>query len=120
MPQRYEFDAIAGTFVEFGDSWTRGEMLRFAELEGAPYFAFLASKMTAVSLPLGDGETLTDPAQFVAKLDDVDMRAFYWLMTLPALEYGRIGRLGESTGRQWLKSYVQTLEPTALTAPSSS
>ena len=120
MPQRYEFDAIAGTFVEFGDSWTRGEMLRFAELQGQEYFAFLASKMVAVSLPLGDGETLSDPAQFVAKLDDVDMRAFYWLMTLPALEYGRIGRLGEATGRQWLKSYVQTLEPTALTAPSSS
>lgn len=119
MPQRYEFDAIDGTFVEFSDSWTRGEMLRFADMQGQEYFAFLASKMVAVCLPLGDGATLDDPAQFVARLDDVDMRAFYWLMTLPALEYGRIGRLGESTGRQWLKSYVQTLEQTALTAPSS-
>lgn len=120
MPQRYEFDAIEGTFVEFGDAWTRGEMLRFSELEGPQYFAFLASKMVGVSLPLGNGELLTDPAQFVDRLDDVDMRAFYWLMTLPALEYGRIGRLGEATGRQWLKSYVQTLEPTTLTAQSSS
>ena len=120
MPQRYEFDAIEGTFVEFGDSWTRGEMLRFAELEGAPYFAFLASKMVAINLPLGDGATLTDPAQFVERLDDVDMRAFYWLMTLPALEYGRIGRLGEATGRQWLKSYVQSKMPEPLTAQSSS
>lgn len=119
MPQRYEFDAIEGTFVEFGDSWTRGEMLRFSELEGPQYFAFLASKMTALSLPMGNGEPLTDPAQFVDRLDDVDMRAFYWLMTLPALEYGRIGRLGESTGRQWLKSYVQTQE-TTLTAQQSS
>ena len=120
MPQRYEFDAIEGTFVEFGDSWTRGEMLRFSELEGPQYFAFLASKMVALSLPMGNGAPLTDPAQFVERLDDVDMRAFYWLMTLPALEYGRIGRLGESTGRQWLKSYVQTQETPALTAPSSS
>jgi len=119
MPQRYELDEPKAA-VEFGDVWTRGEMLRFGDLEGAEYFAFIASKMVSVSLPLGDGETLTDPAQFIARLDDIDARAFYWIMTLPALEYGRIGRLGESTGRQWLKSYVQTLEPTTLTAPSSS
>ena len=118
MPQRYDLDEPAA-FVEFGDVWTRGEILRFADLEGNEYFAFLASKMLAVSLPLGDGKTLDDPAQFVERIDDIDMRAFMWLTTLPALEYGRIGRLGESTGRQWLKSYVQTLEPT-LTAPPSS
>ena len=119
MPQRYELDEPKAA-VEFGDVWTRGEMLRFGDLEGAEYFAFIASKMRAVSLPLGDGELLTDPAQFIARLDDVDARAFYWIMTLPALEYGRLGRLGETTGRQWLKSYVQTLETTTLTAPSSS
>ena len=121
MPQRYEFDAIEGTFVEFGDGWTRGEVLRFPELQGDAYFAFLASKMTALSLPMGNGETLTDPAQFVERMDDIDVRAFYWLMTLPALEYGRIGRLGESTGRQWLESYVkQTLTTEPLTAPQPS
>ena len=119
MPQRYDLDEPQA-FVEFGDVWTRGEILRFADLEGNEYFAFLASKMVGVSLPLGNGELLTDPAQFVERIDDIDMRAFMWLTTLPALEYGRIGRLGETTGRQWLKSYVQTLEPTTLTAPSSS
>ena len=119
MTQRYDFDAIAGTFVEFGDSWTRSEVLHFAELEGEPYFAFLASKMLALSLPLGSGEWLTDAAQFVEMTDDIDMRAFYWLMYLPALEYGRIGRLGETIGRQWLISFVrQRTTPTEpLTDP---
>ena len=120
MTQRYDCDAIAGTFVEFGDSWTRGEVLHFSELEGDAYFAFLASKMLALSLPLGSGEWLTDAAQFVEMTDSIDMRAFYWLMSLPALEYGRIGRLGESIGRQWLISYVrqQTTTPTEpLTDP---
>ena len=120
MTQRYDFDVIDGTFVDFGDSWTRGEELHFSELEGDAYFAFLASKMLALSLPLGDGEWLTDAAQFVEKIDNIDMRAFYWLMSLPALEYGRIGRLGESIGRQWLISYVrqQTTTPTEpLTDP---
>ena len=91
-------------------------MLRFGDLEGQGVFRLIASKMRAVSLPLGDGELLTDPAQFIARLDDVDARAFYWIATLPALEYGRLGRLWKRLGRQWLKSYVQTLETTTLTA----
>lgn len=120
MTQRYELDDPQA-YVEFSDAWTRGEVLRFSELEGESFFAFIASKITAASIPLGGGELLTDPTQFVARIDDIDARAFFWLMTLPALEYGRIGRLGESTGRQWLESYVKTkmtVEP--LTAPSPS
>ena len=119
MPQRYEFDAIAGTFVEFGDSWSRGEYLQLEKLKGAPFYAFIQSKLTEMSLPLVNGEMLTDCTQFVEKLDDFDMQLFHWFPMLLALEQTRIGRLGESTGRQWLKSYVQTQEATTLTAPSS-
>jgi len=118
MTQRYDLDEPVA-FVEFGDSWTRGELLRFQELTGDAYFAFVASKVTALSLPLGDGDRLTDAAQFVARMDDIDARAFYWFATLPALEYGRIGRLGESTGRQWLHSYVKAMSETLTALPSS-
>ena len=120
MPQRYELDEPIA-WVEFGDSWTRGEVLHFADLEGAEFFAFIGRKLAACHLPMGDGSVLDDPALFVEKLDDIDVRAFYWLMSLPALEYGRVGRLGESTGRQWLESYVKTkltTEPLTAQQPS--
>ena len=120
MPQRYEFDAIEGTFVEFGDSWTRGEYLQLEELSGAPFYAFIQSKLKAMSIPLGDGEMLTDTTQFVKRLDDFDMQVFHWFPALLMLEQSRIGRLGEANGRQWLTSYVQSKMPEPLTAPSSS
>ena len=120
MPERYELDEPQA-WVEFGDSWTRGELLRFADLQGDEYFSFIAAKLKACSIPIGDETTLDDPAQFIARMDDVDARFFYWLASaVMPLEYGRIGRLGESTGRQWLKSYVEKMTPEPLTAPPSS
>lgn len=120
MPQRYELDEPVA-WIEFGDSWTRGEVLGFADLSGDEFFAFIGRKIKALSLPLGDGATLDNPAEFTARLDDIDLRAFLWLSGLMALEYGRIGRLGESTGRQWLESYVKakmTTEPLTAQLPS--
>src|SRR5690606_37821680 len=77
MPERYELDEPVA-WVEFGDSWTRGEVLRFADLEGAEFFAFIGRKLTGCHLPMGDGSVLNDPALFVERLDDIDVRAFYW------------------------------------------
>ena len=120
MPQRYELDEPQA-WIEFGDVWTRGDLLKFADLNGDEYFAFIAGKIKALSLPLGDGTVLDDPAQFIARMDDVDARVMYWILSsLPALEYGRVGRLGESTGRQWLESYVKQMTTEPLTAQPSS
>lgn len=83
---RYECEAFDGCFVEFSDSWTRGE-LRRASGESSTIgdtWAVAIGKVTACHIERIGEDALTGPEQLSTNFDDalydsVDVRLFEWL-----------------------------------------
>ena len=94
---RYECDAFEGAFVEFTDSWTRGEIRRvWEETNADDYWALVCSKITACHLPTVNGEPLADPrALDNDALDALDMRLFTWLSNVVYKAAQDVQQLGE-------------------------
>ena len=122
MPEKYSIalddSGITGS-VEFGDSWTYAEMRQIDTLPDAALMEFLASKMTAVSLPASDGVVISSAEEFLARWQSMDVRLFHWLVAVSIKERGRIGSLGETMLREFLKSYVEAQTTTATPADPS-
>lgn len=79
---RYKCDdpMFDGAFVEFAEQWSVRQRRALVEQEGPEYVQTLASKITALHLPVIEGDPITDPAQFtVADIDRVDFRLFEWV-----------------------------------------
>ena len=100
MPERYEYSE--GGWIEFGDSWTYAEHRDVDTLNDAKLMDFLATKIVAVDLAgLSSREGFTDG------WESLDLRLFNWLLSVSILERSRIGKLGESTLRSSLESFVK-------------
>jgi hypothetical protein len=116
MPQRYDVpDDLPAGFVEFGDSWSYAELRQIDSLNDADLMAFIARKIIAVELPTVSGDSLSAPAAFADKWQDLDARLFHWLLSVSIRERERIGQLGEATLRASLKSYVEGQATTKAT-----
>jgi len=98
---RYECNDFPGAFVEFSQSWTRGELKRAIDDKTtvAESWAIGVSKVVALNIPTVDGEPLTDPSLLAKEYDapvydDIDMRLFRWLsavMYKAAIDATRLG-----------------------------
>lgn len=79
---RYECDdpQFAGAFIEFSEQWSVRQRRVLVEAESDEYVQMLASKITALHLPVLEGDAITEPAQFDAEnIDRVDFRLFEWV-----------------------------------------
>jgi len=93
---RYDCEASGGTFVEFSDSWTRGEMKRFWELEGDGYWQLVLSKITNCQLAAADGVMLTKADLAIDRLDDIDYVVWCWLTNIVIVAVSDVAKLGEA------------------------
>ena len=93
---RYEYDD--GSFVEFSDKWTRGEVKSVFALSGAEYLELLQKKVAAIHLE-GDPD-IDNPADLAEeRLDAVDWQTYLWFADTPIAHVGEMQRLGEAKRR---------------------
>lgn len=97
-----EHDEFSGAFVELSDVWTRGEMRRFANEQTDPdaYWQLIRNKITALSLPTVDGDTIDNPDLLTDEdvLDAIDVRLWQWFSYVPIKHVGDLRKLGEALG----------------------
>jgi len=99
MPERYEHE---DGWIELSDSWTYAEHRDVDTLNDAELMRFLATKIVAVELA-----GVTSQQTFTDGWESLDLRIFNWLLSVSILERSRIGKLGESTLRSSLESFVK-------------
>jgi hypothetical protein len=102
MPLRYDCEAFPGSFVEFSEAWTRGELrgVVSADVDSADSWRVAVTKITTCHIERIGEDDITDPAQLPGDLldsayDSVDMRLFRWLAHVALKAAMDVTNLGE-------------------------
>jgi hypothetical protein len=113
-------DEFSGAYVELSDVWTRGEMRKFANEQTDPdaYWALIRSKITALSLPTVDGDTIDNPDMLTDEdvLDAIDVRLWQWFSYVPIKHVGDVRKLGEALGLELFSTSGAVTSPKAKLA----
>lgn len=100
---RYECDdpAFAGSFIEFSESWSRGEVRAAWAAKEVDLLDILRRKITALYLPCVNGDPITDPDDLTPeRLGDVDTRLYTWFANAWIKCMDDLANLGNALGRQ--------------------
>ena len=100
---RFDFDGpeFPGAFVEFSDAWSVGEKRRIFEVQGDEFYSLLRRKVTALSLPVMEGEQITAPDQLTHdSIDGLDGRLWDWFRGTVGRAILELGNLGEAMRRR--------------------
>lgn len=116
---RYECADFPGCFVEYGDSWTRGELREIADpAENARRaWAVAMGKVTAVHLERVGEDAISDPTQLdsdpeAAIYDSMDSRLYEWLALSIWIARAQVTQAGNAVAASLLRS-IETAQAAA-------
>ena len=93
---RFEHDG--GSFVEYDDRWTRGEVNAVFDKKGTDFLELLREKI--VSIQLNGVQDITSADDLTEdRLDDVDWIVYQWFVDTPGAAVKEMQRLGEASRR---------------------
>lgn len=96
-----EDEALAHNFVEYSDSWTRGETKTAYNKVGSEFLDLLKRKITAIHLDCLEGEPITDAAALTEDdLDRIDVRVYTWFSMTWVAHLNNLADLGNALGRK--------------------
>jgi hypothetical protein len=101
-----EDEAFSGDFVEFSDSFSRGQQRAIWAAAGedeALFLELLRGKVKALHLTCIDAPPITDPAELTPeRTDSMDLRLFSWLSFAWVAHMRGLTNLGNALGRKLL------------------
>ena len=96
-----DIPGLEHNFVEFSDSWSRGQRKALRQLNGDAWLALLGGKITAMYLDCPGGEPMTTLEGVTNEtFEAVDMRVWDWFMFVPTAHFLYLDNLGEASGRR--------------------
>lgn len=88
------------TWIDIAPRWTQSEIERMYAANGDEFYAFLRSKVVAMSIQTNTGTVLTDPAAISdTGLTDVDVLLIGWLGRSMPLAVAKRRALGNASAR---------------------
>lgn len=103
MRYECEIDSFAGDFIEFSDTFSRGQQRALWAAAGeddALFLEHLRPKITALHLSCIDAEPITRPADLTPeRTDAMDLRLYGWFGTVWLTHLRGLRELGNGLGR---------------------
>jgi len=109
------------TWIDIAPRWTQSEIERMYAANGDEFYAFLRSKVVAMSIQTNTGTVLTDPAAISdTGLADVDVLLFGWLGAAMPRAVAKRRALGNASARLSLPvNGTATLTTPTTAAPTT-
>lgn len=100
MPVRVYSDApgLTDCYVEVADAWTVREVTALYESR-EQWLSLWRKKVLSVYLTVGDGETITDPADVINRFEDMDIRLARFVNNSLAWAVDHLATLGGTQRR---------------------
>ena len=123
---RYDCDdpAFAGNFIEFSDSWSRGQERAIwdaADTDNDLFLSLLRRKVVSLYLSCIDAEPIIAADDLTPeRADQIDVRLYAWFVSAWLVHRQELTKLGNALGRTLFATSAVATKEAALANPNHS